>query len=293
MPGLKSFYHHFTWLLKGVKVFGLVGKAGTGKSFRAQLIARKHGVEIIIDDGLLIKDQKIIAGKSAKQAKGAYSAVKIALFDNPQHLSSAKRSLAQQKFKRILILGTSDRMVNRIAKKLDLPAPSRIVRIENVATTQEIERARFSRQREGKHIIPVPAIEVKRRPSHIFFNSVKIFFKRQIGLLGKHDVFEKSIVRPVFSERGRVTISEEALTQMVVHCVDEFDPRLKVTKIVIYEKATDYGIEVLLQVPYQTQLSGPAHSLQTFILENIERYAGLVLREVNITIGSVAKTAGI
>ena len=61
---MKLFYY-LMWFFKGIKVFALVGKSGTGKSFRAKLIAEKYGIEVIIDDGLIIKDNSIIAGKSA------------------------------------------------------------------------------------------------------------------------------------------------------------------------------------------------------------------------------------
>ncbi len=288
MAGLKSLFHHFIWLLKGVRVFGLVGKAGTGKSFRAQLIAKRHGIEMLIDDGLLIRDQRIIAGKSAKQAKGAYSAVKAALFDDPDHTRDVRTALKRGKFKRILILGTSERMIQRIARRLNLPSPSRIIKIEEVATPEEIETAKQSREQDGKHIIPVPAIEVKRRHSRIFFNAVRIFFKRQFGVLKKHDVFEKSIVRPVFANKGRISISEEALIQMVLHCVAEFDAKLTVNKVIFTEKRKNYGIEVLLTVPFKTQLSGSIHTLQNYILENIETYTGLILEEVSITIDTIS-----
>ena len=55
--------------MRGVTVFALVGRSGTGKSFRAKLVAQKFGIDLIIDDGLLIRDQKIIAGRSAKREK--------------------------------------------------------------------------------------------------------------------------------------------------------------------------------------------------------------------------------
>ena len=290
MAGLKSLFHHCVWLLKGVRVFGLVGKAGTGKSFRAQLIAKRHGIEMIVDDGLLIRDQRIIAGKSAKQAMGAYSAVKAALFDDPGHTHDVRIALAREKFKRILILGTSERMIQRIARRLNLPSPSRTIKIEEVATPEQIETAKQSRKKDGKHIIPVPAIEVKRRHSKIFFNAVRIFFKRQFGVLKKHDVFEKSIVKPVFTDtdRGRISISEEALTQMVLHCVAEFDAQLVVNKVIFTEKRNNFFIEVLLSVPFKTQLSGSIHALQTYILENIETYTGLLLEDVSITIDTIS-----
>ena len=70
------------WWVKGVTVFALVGESGTGKSFRAKLLAQKYGIDIIIDDGLLIQDDKIIAGHSAKKEKTFLAAVKVALFDD-------------------------------------------------------------------------------------------------------------------------------------------------------------------------------------------------------------------
>jgi ABC-type dipeptide/oligopeptide/nickel transport system ATPase component len=58
--------------LKRIKVFALVGASGTGKSFRAKLVAQKHEIEYIIDDGLLIKNNRILAGHSAKKRKNLY-----------------------------------------------------------------------------------------------------------------------------------------------------------------------------------------------------------------------------
>ena len=51
-----------------IKVYAFVGPSGTGKSYRAQMVASEKDINFIIDDGLLIKDNKIIAGESAKKA---------------------------------------------------------------------------------------------------------------------------------------------------------------------------------------------------------------------------------
>ena len=77
---LKRIVTQIRWNLQGFKTMALVGKSGTGKSFRAQLIAEKFGIELLIDDGLLIHEQKIVAGKSAKRENGEMAAVKPALF---------------------------------------------------------------------------------------------------------------------------------------------------------------------------------------------------------------------
>ena len=60
-----------------------------------------------------------------------------------------------------MIIGTSDNMVKKITKALGLQNPDRYIRIEDVATPKEIERAQHARLKEGKHIIPVPTMELK------------------------------------------------------------------------------------------------------------------------------------
>ena len=41
-------------------VVAFIGPTGTGKSHRASKVAHDCGADVIIDDGLLIKDNKII-----------------------------------------------------------------------------------------------------------------------------------------------------------------------------------------------------------------------------------------
>ena len=61
---------------KPVTVFALVGESGTGKSFRSKLLAEKYGIDALIDDGLLIQNDKILAGHSAKREKTYMGAVR-------------------------------------------------------------------------------------------------------------------------------------------------------------------------------------------------------------------------
>ncbi len=53
--------------MNNIKVYAFVGPSGTGKSYRAQLVASENEINYIIDDGLLIKDNAVIAGSSAKK----------------------------------------------------------------------------------------------------------------------------------------------------------------------------------------------------------------------------------
>ncbi len=273
---------------KPCAVFALVGESGTGKSFRAKLIAEKYGIDAIIDDGLLIQNDKILAGHSAKREKTYMGAVRVALFDDKEHRDEVAKAWKKARIKKLLILGTSEKMVMKIATRLQLPQPQKIIHIEEIASREEIEKAIKSRQVEGKHVIPVPSIEIKRNYSQIFSNSIKVFFQRK-NIFNKNDgkLFEKSIVQPEFSKKGRIEISEAALTQMVMHCVSECEPAVRVNKMTIKTNPRGYKIIITIDVPFGTQLTGKIHKLQKYIIDKIESYTGILIEEVSIVIDCI------
>ena len=258
----------------GLTVFALVGESGTGKSFRAKLLAQKHGIDAIIDDGLLIQNDKILAGRTAKHEKTYMGAVRIALFDDKQHRDQVAKALQTNKIKKLLIIGTSEKMAQKITSRLQIPLPSKIIKIEDIANREEIEKAIRSRQIEGKHVIPVPAIEVKKSYSQIFHDSIKdLAVKSSFKFLKKkQSVLEKSIVTPEFSKKGRIEISEAALSQMAMHCVSEFSPEIRIKKLSIKTDSRGYRLIVTIDVPFGRQLTGEIHSLQQYVIENIEKY---------------------
>ena len=283
-------------LIKHVQVYALVGESGTGKSFRSKLLAEQYGIHAIIDDGLLIQDDKIVAGRSAKREKTYMGAVRAALFDDKEHRDSVARVLRKTHIKKILLLGTSEKMVMKIAMRLQLPQPQKIIHIEEIASKEDIEKAIKSRQVEGKHVIPVPSIEVKKNYSqifstsmHDFFSKNKLFAKAGKNLTGK--MIEKSIVQPEFSKKGRIEISEAALTQMVMHCVSECDPDVKIKKISIKTDSRGYRLIVTIDVPFGTQLTGKVHKLQQYIIDKIESFTGILIEEVSIIIDKISKPA--
>ena len=281
---------NFLFPFKRKKIYALIGQSGTGKSFRAKLVAQKYGIEYIIDDGLLIKDNRILAGHSAKKEKTFLAAVKVALFDEKAHRDDVARKLQTEKFSRLLILGTSEKMVNKIADKLQIPEPSKIIKIEDISTQDEIEKAIRTRRIEGKHVIPVPSIEVKRSYPAIFYDAIKIFKRHgpvPEGIGPVPRMHEKSVVRPEYSKRGKVIISEAALSQMVIHCVDEFNQEIRIKKIIVRDNEMGYRLVITIDVPFGIQLGGNIHELQQYVIDNIERYTGILIEEVNIIIDKV------
>jgi len=279
------------WLARGVRVFALVGGSGTGKSFRAKLVAQKFGIDMIIDDGLLISGDAIVAGKSAKREKLYMAAVKTALFHEKAHRDEVARVLQKTRWKKILIIGTSEKMTMKIAERLQIPYPAKTIKIEDIASREEIDTAIRARKVEGKHVIPVPAIEIKRSYPRIFYDSIRVFLQRNLspGGLTTPKLYEKSVVRPEFSKRGRVAISESALSQMVIHCIDEFDNAIRIQKITVRSDSQGYRLTVVIEVPFGSQLSGKIHNLQQYIIDNIERFTGILIEEVNLVIDRFSK----
>lgn len=289
-----QFYSRIKGRLQGMHVYALVGKSGTGKSFRAKLLAEKIGVPYIVDDGLLINDNTILAGKSAKQEKNYISAIKTALFADDEHRQSVVAMIQKKKIKKILLLGTSEKMVVKLAETLELPPISQIIKIEEIASQKDIENAIKSRFEEGKHVIPVPAIEVKRDYAQILSDSIRIFFKGSKDKDGvtRSRFFEKSVVQPSYHDKeagGKVTISEAALTQMILHCIDEHNGEILVRKIKVKMGRSGYSIDLYIDVPFGKPLSGDLHDLRSYILNNIQKYTGIVIDHLEIAIDSISQ----
>ena len=197
---------------KKIKVYAFVGPSGTGKSYRAQMVASEKNINFIIDDGLLIKDNEVIAGESAKKAITKIETVKHALFLRDEERNEIHKALKKYKPNSILILGTSDGMVEKIAKNLGLPNISETIYINDVATEQEMQTARRIRVTEGKHVIPVPTFEIKKDFSGYLLDPLQIFKSKGKG--EKPYISEKSIIRPTFSYLGNFTISDIVFRQI-------------------------------------------------------------------------------
>ena len=199
--------------MKKIKVYAFVGPSGTGKSYRAQMVASEKNISFIIDDGLLIKENEVVAGESAKKAATKVATVKHALFYEESEREPIIKALKKYKPESILILGTSDGMVKKIAANLGLPEISETIYITDVATEQEMQTARRIRVTEGKHVIPVPTFEIKKDFSGYLLDPLQIFKSKGKGQ--KPYISEKSIIRPTFSYLGKFTISDLVFRQIL------------------------------------------------------------------------------
>ncbi len=267
-----------------MKVYAFVGSSGTGKSHRAQWVAKERDIECIIDDGLLIKGNKVLAGSSAKKEATKIASIRRALLNEPEHADKVREAIKIYEPQSILILGTSDGMVGSIAKILGLPEISEKIRIEDVATDLEIKRALSIRREEGKHVIPVPTFEIKRQFSGYFLDPLRIFRPKGRGLVPF--VADKSVVRPTFSYLGRYVISDFAIFTIVENIALQTVGIHKVMKFRIDNMTMGIALEIDVAVYYGYQIPDVLKEFQSQTKEILERLTGLNI----ISIKLVART---
>lgn len=268
-----------------MEIIALIGPSGSGKSYRAQVVAHNTNADLIIDDGLLIKSSRIVDGISAKQQPTKLGAIKTALFTNLDHRGQARNTLAAIRPHKILILGTSLAMVERISERLGLPAPHRLIAIDEVASAQEIRTANYYRKQLGKHVVPAPTVEVKKRFPNTLIESLQVMLHRPDP--AKQAVFEQSIIRPTFSYLGKITISDKALEDIIKQVLAAFPCVNQVGKIRVVSEQGN----AMLFVQYAAQYGQPLHVLaqeiQAKVKTTVEGHTGFNVLAVEVFVTNV------
>lgn len=267
-------------MFEKIKVYAFVGPSGTGKSYRAQMVAGEKDVHFIIDDGLLINDNKVVAGKSAKKASTKIETVKKALFLHEDEKKEIQKALKKYKVKSILILGTSDGMVEKIAKNLNLPQIIDTVYINDVATEEEMTTARNIRVTEGKHVIPVPTFEIKKDFSGYLLDPLQIFKSKGKGQ--KPYISEKSIIRPTFSYMGNFTISDSVFRQIAEYQADKMPGIFKVLKTRVQNSGEGPLIYMEVTVVYGYNIQESLKEFKSKIIKDIENLTAMNVIKLDV-----------
>ncbi len=124
-----------------MKLTFLIGTSGTGKSYQAMNLASQRGIRYLIDDGLLIKDNIILGGKSAKREASRLGAVRRALFMDSAHRGEVLAILEKEKPEAIMVLGTSRKMVDTISDNLFMGEPDEVLWIQNLVSADDLRLA--------------------------------------------------------------------------------------------------------------------------------------------------------
>lgn len=271
-----------------IEVVAFVGPSGTGKSHRAIGVAFDNKCDAIIDDGILIKGTKILAGTSAKNEDNRIQAVKRAIFTDDEHARSVREALQKSTIKRLLIIATSDNMIKKIVGRLELPEPTKTVYISQIATKQEIKKARYSRLHDGKHIVPVPSVELKPHFTGYFANL-------PYNIFSKHRKQEKdadrSIVRPAFSFYGKLLIADKAIEDIIMIIGRKMLGIDKITDIKVRRRSDNSkGIVIAIEVVlfYGVQIFEVTKQLQAKVKDKVEYMTAMQVKNVNVSIRSLS-----
>lgn len=269
-----------------MRIFTLVGKSGTGKSFHAMELCMKYNIEAIIDDGLFIYKNMVMAGMSAKRAGTKIGAVKTALFISDEQTESVKRQIEKCKPESILILGTSKGMVDKIIERLELPmpaddSPNRIA-IEDITTEAERRKARRERDQLGKHVIPAPAPQLKRNFAGYFMDQLRFFRGKEQGLGA-----DRTVVRPTYSYLGDYLISEHAVNDIVSCVVSRYHSGGRVVYVSHSANPEAYEISVVLKLRRGYPLWKSAEELQREIKEMVETMTAFNVSTVDIEVRGI------
>lgn len=264
-----------------MKVFALIGESGTGKSHKALLIAHQENIDYIIDDGLLIKKDKILAGLSAKKEANKIQAIRRAIFFDKEHAQSVREIIKQEKPKKILILGTSQEMIDKIIHTLELPPVSQVFNIEEISSEKEIQLAQASRSREGTHIIPLPGIEIQRRFPINIVDSLEIFYrKRYIN----RRIGERTVVRPPFSYFGKLFISESAILDIIFYNIKDFEEVIRIGKTKININEDGILIQISLTLKYGKNIPEIIKKVQQNLKRELDYITGINITKIDVLV---------
>ena len=266
-------------MFDNIKVYAFVGPSGTGKSYRAQMVANEYNIRYIIDDGILIRDNDVVAGNSAKKALTKIETVKKALFLEEDQKKEIIRTIKKHRPESILILGTSDGMVEKIAKNLELPNILKTIYITDVATEEEIENARRIRVNEGKHVIPVPTFEIKKDFSGYLLDPLQIF---KTNHNRETYISEKSIIRPTFSYIGNFTISDTVFRQIIEYLATKTDSIVEVIKVRVDKNEESPSIYVEVEVKFGVNIITELRSFKEKCIREIERQTAMNIINMRI-----------
>ena len=269
-----------------MKVYALVGKSGTGKSYQANNLCREKNIKSVIDDGLFILGNDILAGTSAKRQATMVGAIKTALFTDEEHRNSVKEKINEIAPSDILILGTSDNMVKKIAERLELPEIDEVIYIETITSESERDIARKQRHELGKHVIPVPTFQLKRAFSGYFLDPLRIF-RNKGRAEGKSLFAEKSVVRPTYSYMGEYIVSDKVIRDIVT-CITRNENRdVKPLKVFTEKTETGIKLKVSVYIRYGSQIINTARNFQEQVAKQVGYMTAFNVDSVDIEVRDI------
>lgn len=268
-----------------MRVYALVGKSGTGKSYQAINLCREKNIDSIIDDGLFIYGNNVMAGISAKRQPSMIKAIKTALFTEDFHMEEVSSKIREINPDSILIIGTSVKMIWQIIDRLGLPPVDEFIYIEDITTEKERQEAYRQRHDMGKHVIPAPAFELKKEFSGYFIDPIKMI--RTWGKNAGKAVTEKSVVRPTYSYRGEYTLSDKVFEDIVMNVAYRNESVDSVIRIVTLQYREGLRMTMTLFVKKGNRIVDSVKRFQQEVCDKIEYMTSFNVLSIDIDVKGI------
>lgn len=280
----------------------------------------ERGFDALIDDGLFIYKESVEAGISAKRQKTKVGAIKVALFNDEAHAESVKKRIREINPESLLIVAISDKMVDRIVARLELPEPSERIHIEDITSARDRSKAQKARKQQGKHVIPVPTLQLKRDFAGYFMNPQKLIrqakdvtdkaqeaiknpqliMKQAKGVtdkaqeaiknpgsiiqMGREFFTGKTVVRPTYSYLGDFLINEKVIRDIIGCVAGETRGINKVVSV--YENASPENLKLIIVIDMdrEARIWKTATEFQRNVVKVIEHMTAFNVVETDIEI---------
>ncbi len=299
-----------------MEIYTLTGPSGTGKSYRAMDICREYNIDGVIDDGLFIYKGTVIAGESAKKSETKIGAIKAAIFNDEAKARKVAQAIRAKRPDAILILGTSDEMADLIIERLEIDrlnkgrfkrrSPVRKassknsgrlrtarstreinceihrIYIEDITSEEERSEARKQRKNFGKHVIPAPAMELKRSFAGYFLDSLGLFKSKS-----HPQQTEKTVVRPSYSYYGEYMLSEKVITDICEIAASEV-PSVSDIILVAHEPSPEnYVLNIAVKAKAGNDFWKGLEEYQKKVNDVVEEMTAFNVLEVNIEVRGI------
>ena len=182
-------------------------------------------------------------------------------------------------------------MIDRITEALGLPQVKYKIFIQDIATPEQIELAQTMR-REGKHVIPLPSIEVNKDLPIYWIDSIFGFMtkknkEKDKDKSGSMAADDKCIVRPRFSQLGRLTIAENAIEQIVRYNLlqqEEFDRGAK-----IQVDMSDFGVSIYceMKIRFGIPIQSAIEQFQIHTIQDLDKMTNLTVQRIDVRITGI------
>ena len=148
------------------------------------------------------------------------------------------------------------------------------------ATPEEIEEA-LNHRKEGEHVIPLPAVEVRK---DYWLSSIVGFFSKKDT---KTDNDRSTIVRPKFSQLGTLIIADSVIEEIVRHCIRKYSELDGNVKVSVFNRGYGVNIYCEMKIHYGVHIQPVVEACQKELVNVLDDITGINVLKIDMRISGI------